>query len=140
MQKLLRAEAVLHAQLEPTGPKANTIGGEPMESELVLHKDEFVEIGIWEVTPGTFLGIKDGVYEVMHHTQLLSKLVSEGRLKQADLDEGRRHDGLRTEERQEIVRLRRKVKQLELEREILSRAAAWLARETGSIPSRESSS
>ena len=61
-------------------------------------------------------------------------------LKQADLDEGRRHDGLTTAERQELVRLRRETKQLRLEREILAKAAAWFARETGSIPPESSSS
>jgi transposase len=61
-------------------------------------------------------------------------------VKQADLDDGRRTDGLTTVERAELVRLRRKVKQLEIEREILSKAAAWFARETGSIPSRDSGS
>ncbi|KJK07066.1 transposase [Burkholderiaceae bacterium 16] len=53
---------------------------------------------------------------------------------QADRDAGTRHDGLTTAEREELTRLRRKVKQLELEREILSKAAAWFARETGSLP------
>ena len=52
-------------------------------------------------------------------------------VKQADLDEGRRHDGVTTTEREELSRLRRENKQLRLEREILARAAAWFARETG---------
>jgi len=59
---------------------------------------------------------------------------------QADRDEGRRKDGLTTEERKELVRLRRENKQLRMEREILSKAAAWFARETGSIPERYSNS
>ncbi len=61
-------------------------------------------------------------------------------VKQADLDEGRREDSLTTEERLELGRLRRENKQLRLEREILSKAAAWFARETETIPPRSSSS
>jgi transposase len=53
---------------------------------------------------------------------------------QADRDAGVRHDGLTTAERQELTKLRRKVRQLEVERDILSHAAAWFERETGSVP------
>ncbi len=61
-------------------------------------------------------------------------------LKQAERDAGRRHDGLTTVEREELARLRRENKQLRLEREILAKAAAWFARETGSVPDGDSSS
>ena len=43
-------------------------------------------------------------------------------------------------ERDELARLRREVRQLRVERDILSRAAAWFARETGTIPSGSSGS
>lgn len=43
-------------------------------------------------------------------------------------------------ERDELARLRRENKQLRMERDILSRAATWFARETGAIPSGSSSS
>ena len=57
---------------------------------------------------------------------------------QAELDEGRRHDGLSTDEREELTRLRRENRVLREAREILSKAAAWVATETGSVPSRRS--
>lgn len=43
-------------------------------------------------------------------------------------------------ERDELVRLRRENRQLRLERDILSRATAWFARETGVLPSGSSGS
>ena len=61
-------------------------------------------------------------------------------IKQEERDRGQRQDGLTSEERAELVRLRRENKQLKLEREILAKAAAWFARETDSIPPKSSSS
>ena len=52
----------------------------------------------------------------------------------ADLDEGLRSDGLTTEARKEMRELKRDVKRLRMERDILKKAAAWFARESGSIP------
>ena len=48
--------------------------------------------------------------------------------------------GLTTPEREELSRLRRENRQLRLEREILSKAAAWFARETNAIPAKGSGS
>ena len=60
----------------------------------------------------------------------------------ADKQEGRREElpGLAASERDELARLRRENKQLRLERDILSKAAAWFARETGAVPSGSSGS
>ena len=48
---------------------------------------------------------------------------------QAGRDAGERSDGLRTEEREELRRLRRENRRLREEREILAKATAWFARE-----------
>lgn len=49
-------------------------------------------------------------------------------MKQADIDSGRR-EGLTSDERRELAELRREKRRLELENEILKRAAAYFAKE-----------
>ncbi|HZQ63787.1 MAG TPA: transposase [Gaiellaceae bacterium] len=51
-------------------------------------------------------------------------------LKQDQLDRGERDDGLTSDEREELRRLKRQVRQLEQEREILKRAVTFFVRET----------
>jgi|ERR1700754_128524 len=61
-------------------------------------------------------------------------------VRQADLDDGRRQDGLTTSERDELQRLRRENDRLREEREILKKAAAWFAQESKAAPNGSSNS
>jgi len=61
-------------------------------------------------------------------------------IRQAERDAGKRQDGVTSEEKAELGRLRREVRALREERAILAKAAAWFARETGKIPSGSSNS
>src|SRR6201984_110471 len=61
-------------------------------------------------------------------------------LAQSERNTGQGDGGLTTAERQDLNRMRRENRQLRLEREILSKAAAWFAQETNTIPHKGSSS
>ena len=61
-------------------------------------------------------------------------------VKQADLDEGKRSDGVTSEERDELARLRRENKTLREEREILKKFAAWSVQESNRTPPKRSGS
>jgi transposase len=51
-------------------------------------------------------------------------------VKQAELDAGKRSDGLTTAERAELAQLRKELRETREERDILKRAVAFFARET----------
>jgi len=59
---------------------------------------------------------------------------------QAERDAGKRTDGLTTSEREELRKLRQENQQLKVEREILSKAAAWFAQATPTNSKRSSTS
>jgi transposase len=61
-------------------------------------------------------------------------------VRQADLDDGKRNDGLTTQERDELTKLRRENKVLREEREILKKFAAWSVQEANRTPPKRSGS
>ena len=61
-------------------------------------------------------------------------------MKQADRDDGKTADGLSTDERDELRELRKKLRQMKQERDILAKATAWFARETEDLLPRSSDS
>ena len=57
---------VLGAELATGRPVPTAVEGEPYERWHVISDDGRVELGIWDVTPGSFRGSCDGYYEQMH--------------------------------------------------------------------------
>ena len=57
---------VLSAELATGRAVPTAVAGQPHESWHVISDDGRVELGVWEVTPGTFQGACDGYYEQMH--------------------------------------------------------------------------
>ena len=55
----------LALELRPDAPLAVT-DGDPRASVLELYRDDVVECGVWEVTPGRFAGENAGFGEHMH--------------------------------------------------------------------------
>src|SRR5690625_5444524 len=65
-----------------------------------------------------------------------SEQTSRNWIRQADIKAGHRHDGLSSEEKQELSRLRKENRRLQQERDILAKAAAWLDRKSTRLNSR----
>ena len=65
-------------------------------------------------------------------------------IKQADRDDGKSAEGLSTDEREELRELRKKLRELKQERDILANGrplgTAWFAREKGDVPPKSSGS
>lgn len=55
----------MERELRPDKPLAVT-SGDPTASGLELYRDDVVECGLWEVTPGEFAGENSGFGEHMH--------------------------------------------------------------------------
>jgi hypothetical protein len=62
----MTVDDVLGIELATGRPVPTATEGDPYESWHVLSDDGKVELGIWEVTPGSFQGGTDGSYELMH--------------------------------------------------------------------------
>jgi uncharacterized cupin superfamily protein len=69
---------VLSAELATGRAVPTATTGEPYESWHVISDDGRVELGVWEVTPGSFRGECDGYYEQMHF------VAGRGRITDAD--------------------------------------------------------
>lgn len=65
-------------RLPAATPRAGATAGEPHEAALVLHKDDELEIGIWECSPGRFPGVRSGYNELMVFTKGAGAITPQG--------------------------------------------------------------
>lgn len=65
LASLVTLDDALAVELRPGEPLA-VRSGEPRASMLELYRDDVVECGVWEVTPGEFAGENVGFGEHMH--------------------------------------------------------------------------
>ncbi len=59
----------LDLELSPKGsavPPDRLISGSPMASSLQIHEESGTSCGLWEVTPGEFVSVKNDTVEIMH--------------------------------------------------------------------------
>lgn len=61
-------------------------------------------------------------------------------IKKADIEDALHSDGTTAAEQEELRELRKELRRLKQERDILAKAAAWFAREAGEVPERSSRS
>jgi transposase len=131
--------SVADEELLPDRTVRESLGGEPRDfwdSRTVKSVGTPATLGrFWTVSP---VAASSRVARISSKSQHqiaedlgISDVTLRNWVKQAERDEGKRPDGLSTDEREELARLRRENQTLRMEREILKKAAAFFARETG---------
>ncbi|MGZ0711862.1 cupin domain-containing protein (plasmid) [Coraliomargarita sp. W4R53] len=63
------------AELAPSAAPVRIVSGTPTCRELVMVDNGDVEIGVWEVTPGVFDSVKDGIGEVVQFVYGAGRIV-----------------------------------------------------------------
>ncbi len=108
----------------PFGPTEEVSHGGKQGGDPPEYREQIVEFVRTNRSPGSL------EREFEPSEQSIRNWVNQG-----NLEEEHRSDGLTTEARIELLRLKREKKRLRMEREFQKRAAAWIARESDSISS-----
>lgn len=82
MTELLFNAVSLHGltsmTLQPSEAPSRIISGDPAAREMILHEDDRMEVGVWEVGPGSFHSSKIGVSEFMYFVSGAGTITREG--------------------------------------------------------------